>query len=48
MIKIAIVEDEALYAQQLQGFLHQYEKENGELFDITVYKYFFFFFLTFF
>ena len=37
MIKIAIVEDEALYAQQLQGFLHQYEKENGELFDITVY-----------
>ena len=37
MIKVAIVEDEALYAQQLQGFLHQYEKENGELFDITVY-----------
>ena len=37
MIKIAIVEEEALYAQQLQGFLHQYEKENGELFDITVY-----------
>ena len=37
MIKIAIVEDEVLYAQQLQDFLHQYEKENGELFDITVY-----------
>ena len=28
MIKIAIVEDEALYAQQLQGFLHQYEKRT--------------------
>ena len=37
MIKIAIVEDEVLYAQQLQEFLHQYEKEYGELFDITVY-----------
>ena len=37
MIKIAIVEDEVMYAQQLQDFLHQYEKENGELFDITVY-----------
>ena len=37
MLKIAIVEDQALYAQQLQGFLHQYEKDLGELFDITVY-----------
>ena len=31
MIKIAIVEDEVMYAQQLQDFLHQYEKENGEI-----------------
>lgn len=35
MIKIAIVEDEAMYAGQLKEYLHQYEKENGELFDIT-------------
>ena len=30
MKRIAIVEDEAMYAKQLQEFLHQYEKENGE------------------
>ena len=36
MIKIAIVEDEAMYAKQLEEFLHQYEKENGEAFDITI------------
>ena len=28
MIRIAIVEDEELYAKQLQQFLHHYEKEN--------------------
>ena len=28
MIKIAIVEDEAMYAKQLEEFLRQYEKEN--------------------
>ena len=38
MINIAIVEDEAMYAKQLQEFLHQYEKENGEVFNITVYS----------
>lgn len=38
MIKIAIVEDEAMYAKQLQEFLQQYEKEHGESFDITVYS----------
>ena len=37
MISIAIVEDEKMYAQQLEEYLHQYEKDNGELFDITVY-----------
>lgn len=37
MIKIAIVEDEKMYAQQLQEFLHQFEKENSEAFDITTY-----------
>ena len=30
MIKIAIVEDEAMYAKQLEEFLHQYEAENHE------------------
>ena len=35
MIKIAIVEDEEMYAEQLKAYLHQYEKENGEVFDIT-------------
>ena len=38
MIKIAIVEDEAMYAKQLQDFLRQYETENGEAFDITIYS----------
>ena len=37
MIKIAIVEDETMYANQLQDYLKQYEKENGESFEITVY-----------
>lgn len=38
MIKIAIVEDEAAYAKQLQGFLQQYEKEMGESFQITIFS----------
>lgn len=38
MISIAIVEDEEMYAKQLQQFLHQYEEENKEMFDITVYS----------
>ena len=38
MINIAIVEDEAMYAKQLQEFLLQYQKENGEVFNITVYS----------
>lgn len=38
MIKIAIVEDEAMYAKQLEEFLHQYEAENHETFDITIYS----------
>ena len=27
-----------MYAKQLEEFLHQYEKENGEAFDITIYS----------
>jgi DNA-binding LytR/AlgR family response regulator len=38
MIKIAIVEDEASYAKQLQDFLEQYEKEHEESFQVTVYS----------
>ena len=38
MISIAIVEDEKMYAEQLEEYLHRYEKDNGELFDITVYS----------
>ena len=38
MISIAIVGDEEMYAKQLQQFLHQYEEENKEMFDITVYS----------
>lgn len=38
MIKIAIVEDEHAYAMQLQEYLHQYEKENGEVFEISFFS----------
>jgi len=38
MIKIAIVEDEHAYAMQLQEYLHQYEKENGEVFEISLFS----------
>lgn len=31
MIRIAIVEDEAAYAEQLEGFLHRYEEEKRKL-----------------
>ncbi len=35
MIHIAIVEDEKLYADQLEDFLHQYETEKKECFHIS-------------
>lgn len=38
MIKIAIVEDEHAYAMQLQEYLHQYEAENGEVFEISLFS----------
>jgi len=38
MIKIAIVEDEHAYAMQLQEYLHQYETENGEAFEISFFS----------
>ena len=38
MIKIAIVEDEHAYAMQLQDYLHQYENETGEVFEISLFS----------
>lgn len=38
MIKIAIVEDEQLYAKQLHEYLRKYEKENGEVIEVTIYS----------
>lgn len=37
MIRIAIVEDEQQYADQLTEYLHQFEQETGQVFDITTY-----------
>lgn len=38
MIKIAIVEDELDYQEQLKKYLHQYENESGEIFEITTFR----------
>ena len=38
MIKIAIVEDEVLYAVQLQEYLKKYEEEYRETFEISVFQ----------
>lgn len=38
MIRIAIVEDEDFYVNQLTEYLRKYEKEAGEEFEITVYR----------
>lgn len=38
MVRIAIVEDEQHYAQELTGYLKAYEKEYDEKFTITVYQ----------
>ena len=37
MIRIAIVEDDINYANQLQDYLHKYESEFGESFDVKSY-----------
>lgn len=38
MIGIAIVEDEAEYAAQLQEFLHRYARESGQEFQIVMFS----------
>ena len=37
MIRIAIVEDDVTYSNQLEGYLHKYETEYGEAFEIATY-----------
>lgn len=38
MIRIAIVEDEEQYVQQLTEYLQEYQKSSNEEIDITVYR----------
>lgn len=39
MVRVAIVEDEQCYAEQLTEYLHRFEKENGgTAFEITTYS----------
>lgn len=38
MVRIAIVEDEELYIDQLTGYLEDYQRETGEELDVTVYR----------
>jgi len=38
MIRIAIVEDELMYAKQLESFLRQYEEKEQETFEINMYS----------
>lgn len=37
MIRIAIVEDEQIYIEQIQAYLEKYRSETGEEFSVTVY-----------
>lgn len=37
MVHIAIVEDEALYVQQLKDFIQRYQKEQGKQIKVTVF-----------
>ncbi len=38
MIRVAIVEDEASYVEQIEGFLKQYQKEYGQVIEVTVFS----------
>ena len=37
MVRIALVDDDAKYREELIGYLRQYERESGEIFNITVF-----------
>lgn len=38
MIRVAIVEDEASYVEQIQSFIKQYQIENGQVIEVTVFS----------
>lgn len=38
MFKIAVAEDEEIFAEELRNYLSCYEKESGEQFSVTFYK----------
>lgn len=38
MIRIAVVEDESIYAEQITEYLRRYEAEQGEELQVTVYR----------
>lgn len=38
MIRIAVVEDERIYVEQITEYLRRYEQEQGEEFQVTVYR----------
>ena len=38
MISVAIVEDEAAYAQQLREFLVRYSQESGQEVEISIFS----------
>lgn len=38
MIRVAVVEDEEIYARQLGSYIERYEGEEGERIELTVYK----------
>lgn len=37
MVRIAIIEDEVSYQEQLRGYIMQYGEENGEHFQLTIF-----------
>lgn len=37
MIRVAVVEDEAVYAEQLQGFLRRYQEESGHVMEVNAF-----------
>ena len=38
MVRIAVVEDEEIYRNQITEYLQRYEEESGEILQISVYR----------
>ena len=38
MVRIAVVEDEQVYREQIVEYLHRYEEEHKEKFQVSVYR----------